>query len=222
MPIQHPMVSAPMSQPRRQNCRVTEGVASRSNLVQLYRSGCFVDKMMIHHRVNTSRHQTGAQQNCSQIISQTSSAIPGRRGQVRCFLRTSHRAEQMRCLRVQADCEETALLIAKSLVLLARQVSHGSANLQDPSDCIGRQRQGRCGLGLCRSAAGTEALPEGEGSPVAKRRQGGGPHEGVREALSAAEATLADAQEKLADVESLPSAREPWHARVRAQRGPLA
>ncbi len=61
----------------------------------------------------------------------------------------------------------------------------------------------------CRAATGDAGGLHGAERPH------GADQQSVQEALSAAEAALADAQEKLADVESLPSAREPWQSRVR-------
>ena len=58
------------------------------------------------------------------------------------------------------------------------------------------------------------AATEDAGSLHGAEAPHGAEQQSVQEALSAAEAALADAQEKLADVESLPSAREPWQSRV--------
>ena len=62
---------------------------------------------------------------------------------------------------------------------------------------------------VCPAAAGGT-----DGSSAAETPRAGS-EQSVQEALSAAEAALTDARDKLADVESLPSAREPWQPRVR-------
>jgi len=98
------------------------------------------------------------------------------------------------------------LSIAASVHL--HQVSGGAERSHSPAVVATAPQHGRDGF-ICRAATGDAGGLHGAEAPQGAEQQS------VQEALSAAEAALAEAQEKLADVESLPSAREPWQSRVR-------
>ena len=102
---------------------------------------------------------------------------------------------------------DTQLSIAAS-VPLHQEGGDAESRSQSPAVAARGPQHGRGGF-ICRAVTGDAGGMHGAEGPHGAEQQS------VQEALSAAEAALADAQEKLADVESLPSARESWQSRVR-------